>query len=181
MEVLALLRPGLTERQIAAELTYRMLLQGAEGNSFDPIVVSGERGSLPHGVPGDRCIGSGDFVTMDFGCILDGWCSDMTRTVAIGSVTDEMRLVYDTVLAAQRAGIAAAQAGVPGRVVDAAARRVIEDAGYGVFSVTASAQPGAGGAREPERRPHRGATAAVRRRYLSGTRHLSARPLRRTH
>jgi Xaa-Pro aminopeptidase len=132
-EILAILRPGLTERQIAAELTYRMLLQGAEGNSFDPIVVAGERGSLPHGVPGDRCIRPGDFVTMDFGCILDGWCSDMTRTVAIGSVTDDMRRVYETVLSAQRAGIAAARAGVPGRAVDAAARRVIEDAGYGEF------------------------------------------------
>jgi Xaa-Pro aminopeptidase len=132
-ELLELLRPGLTERQVAAELVYRMLRHGAEGISFDPIVVAGERGSMPHGVPGDRPIAHGDFVTMDFGCVLDGWCSDMTRTVAIGSAGDEMRTVYETVLAAQEAGIRAARAGVPGKTVDFAARRVIEEAGYAAF------------------------------------------------
>ena len=70
-----------------------MLHYGAENMSFDPIVVSGANSSKPHGVPSDKPIAAGDFVTMDFGCIYDGYCSDMTRTVAVGSVTDEMRRV----------------------------------------------------------------------------------------
>lgn len=125
--------PGVTEKEIAARLQYLMLHFGAENMSFDPIVVSGPNGSLPHGVPSEKTIQSGEFVTMDFGCIYHGYCSDMTRTVAVGSVTDEMRRVYETVLAAQRAGIAAAAAGVTGRAVDGAARKVIEDAGYGGY------------------------------------------------
>jgi Xaa-Pro aminopeptidase len=132
-EVLELIRPGLTERELAAELVYRLLRSGAEGLSFEPIVVAGKRGSQPHGVPGDNPIGQGDFVTMDFGCVLDGWCSDMTRTVAVGAATSEMRLVYDPVLRAQDAGSGAARAGVPGREIDGAARRVIEEAGYGEY------------------------------------------------
>ncbi len=132
-DILGLLRPGLTEREVAAELTYRMLRYGGEGNSFPPIVVTGANSSMPHGVPGDTVIQKGDFVTMDFGTIKDGYCSDMTRTVAIGSATEEMRTVYQVVLEAQLAGIAAARAGIPGRDVDAAARAVIEKAGYGPY------------------------------------------------
>ncbi len=132
-EVLPLIRPGMTERELAAELVYRMLRCGSEGNSFDPIVVSGPRTSLPHGVPGDRVIEKGDLVTMDFGCIRDGYCSDMTRTVAVGFATEEMRSVYALVLQAQLAGIAAAKAGVAGRDIDAAARSVIAEAGYGAY------------------------------------------------
>lgn len=132
-EVLHLIRPGMTEREVAAELVYRMLRHGAEGNSFDPIVVTGTRTSMPHGVPGDKVIERGDFVTMDFGCLKNGYCSDMTRTVAVGSATDEMKAVYGIVLKAQLAGIAAARAGVLGRDIDAAARRVIEDAGRGAY------------------------------------------------
>ena len=132
-EILGLLRPGLTEKEVAAEITYRLLRHGAEGNSFDPIVVTGKNSSMPHGVPGDTPIRNGDFVTMDFGCVLDGYCSDMTRTVAVGAPTAEMRAVYDVVLRAQAAGIAAFRAGVSGRTVDAAGRKVIEDAGYGAY------------------------------------------------
>ena len=131
--VLHIIRPGMTERQVAAELVYNMLQNGSEGNSFDPIVVTGSKTSLPHGVPGDKVIQSGDFVTMDFGSIKHGYCSDMTRTVAVGSASEEMRNVYDTVLRAQLAGIAAARAGVPGREIDAAARKVISDVGYGKY------------------------------------------------
>ena len=127
------LRPGAIEREIAAKLQYLMLRYGAEDKSFDPIVVSGPNGSLPHGVPSDKAIQSGEFVTMDFGCIYNGYCSDMTRTVAIGHVTDEMRTIYDTVLSAQRAGIETAKAGVTGKDVDAAARDVISAAGYGEY------------------------------------------------
>ena len=132
-ETLPVIKSGMTEREVAAELVYRMLRHGSEGNSFDPIVVTGSKTSLPHGVPGDKVIQAGDFITMDFGSLKDGYCSDMTRTVAVGSVTDEMRNVYDIVLKAQLAGIAAAKAGVPGSVIDGAARKVISDAGYGAY------------------------------------------------
>lgn len=132
-DILREIRPGVTEREIAARLQYLMLHYGASDMSFDPIVVSGPNGSLPHGAPSEKEIRSGEFVTMDFGCIYGGYCSDMTRTVAVGSVTEEMGRVYKTVLAAQRAGIAAAKAGVTGKAVDAAARAVIEDAGYGEY------------------------------------------------
>ena len=127
------IRPGVTEREIAARIQYLILHHGAEDKSFDPIVVSGANGSLPHGVPSEKEIRSGEFVTIDMGCVYHGYCSDMTRTVAVGSVTEEMRTVYETVLSAQRAGIAAARAGVTGRAVDAAARAVIAAAGYGAY------------------------------------------------
>ena len=110
-----------------------MLAGGAENMSFDPIVASGPNGSMPHAVPTDRKIQDGDFVTMDFGCIYQGYCSDMTRTVAVGHVTEEMEKGYNVVLQAQLAGIAAAKAGATGHDVDAAARKVIEDAGYGDY------------------------------------------------
>ena len=132
-EVLGLIKPGMRERDIAAELTYRMLLQGAEGNSFDPICITGAKTSMPHGVPGDEVVKMGDFVTMDFGCLKNGYCSDMTRTVAVGSATDEMKKVYDTVYRAQEAGIAAARAGVTGASIHNAAAKVIADAGYGQY------------------------------------------------
>ena len=132
-ETLPLIRPGMTERQLAAELTYRMLLHGGEGNSFDPIAIPGKKTSMPHGVPGDAVIAAGDFVTMDFGCIKNGYCSDMTRTVAVGYATDEMREVYDTVLQAQEAGVALAKAGVTGAAVHNAGAAVIEAAGYGAY------------------------------------------------
>ena len=132
-ETLHIIRPGMTEREVAAELVYRMLRHGSEGNSFDPIVITGRKTSMPHGVPGDEVIADGDFVTMDFGCLKYGYCSDMTRTVAVGSATEEMRNIYGIVLKAQLAGIAAARAGIPGMEIDAAARRVITEAGYGEY------------------------------------------------
>ena len=132
-DVLGIIRPGITERDVAAEITYRLLKHGAEGNSFDPIAVTGANSSMPHGVPGDTVIKEGDFLTMDFGCLHMGYCSDMTRTVAVGYATDEMREVYDVVLRAQLAGIAAAKAGIAGCDIDAAARKVIADAGFGQY------------------------------------------------
>ena len=132
-EVLHIIKPGMTERQVAAELVYHMLKNGSEGNSFDPIVVTGAKSSMPHGVPGDEVIKEGDFVTMDFGSIKGGYCSDMTRTVAVGQATEEMRNVYNTVLKAQLAGISTARAGIAGKEIDAAARKVISDAGYGEY------------------------------------------------
>ena len=131
--ILDFVRPGLTEREIAARLTYELLRRGGEKVSFDPIVAAGPNGSKPHAVPGDQVLDKGMFITMDFGCKVDGYCSDMTRTVALGQPTGEMEQVYATVLEAQQAGIAAARAGVPGREVDAAARAVIDQAGYGPY------------------------------------------------
>lgn len=131
--VLGFIKEGLTEKEVAAELEYQMAKNGSQGLAFETICVSGENSSRPHGVPTDRRLRKGDFITMDFGCKIDGYCSDMTRTVALGPISDEMRRVYETVLEAQLAGIAAARAGIPGRDVDKAARDVIEKAGYGEF------------------------------------------------
>lgn len=127
------LKPGMTEKEVAAYLEYRMLCHGAEKKSFDTIVASGPNSSRPHAVPCERRIQYGDFVTIDFGCVVGGYCSDTTRTVAVGEPTEEMRRVYDIVLRAQLAGIAAAQAGKTGREIDGAARKVIGDEGYGEF------------------------------------------------
>ena len=132
-EVLTRIEAGMTEKELAAELIYCLLKNGGEGLSFEPIVVSGPNTSLPHGVPGDRRLREGDFITMDFGAVYQGYCSDMTRTVALGYASDEMRRVYDTVLKAQLAGIAATKAGVTGKEIDAAARDVIAEAGYGAY------------------------------------------------
>ena len=132
-ELCKIIQAGMTEKELEAELLYRLYKHGAEGPSFDPIVVSGPNTSLPHGVPGERKLEFGDFITMDFGCIYGGYCSDMTRTVARGFVSEEMDKVYKTVLKAQLAGIAATKAGVAGRDIDGTARKVIADAGYGDY------------------------------------------------
>ena len=132
-EMLTRIKPGLTEKQLQAELIYCLLKNGADGLSFDPIVVSGPNTSMPHGVAGDRVLQEGDFLTMDFGAIYMGYCADMTRTVAIGYATEEMEKVYNTVLLAQTSAIAATKAGVTGAEVDGVARKIIEDAGYGPY------------------------------------------------
>ena len=132
-EILNFIRPGLTEQEVAARLVYELLRRGGRRVSFDPIVAAGANGSMPHAVAGETVIQPGMFVTMDFGCVYEGYCSDMTRTVAVGQPTDEMERVYHTVLEAQRAGIAAARAGVTGSEVDRAARQAIQQAGYGSF------------------------------------------------
>ena len=130
-EICPRIKAGMTEKELAAELIYCLYKNGGEGLSFPPIVVSGPNTSLPHGVPGDRKIQEGDFITMDFGVVYKGYCSDMTRTVALGYATEEMEKVYNTVLEAQLAGIAISKAGVIGADVDGAARKIITDAGYG--------------------------------------------------
>ncbi len=132
-QVLPRIKAGMTEKQLQAELIYCLYKNGGENLSFDPIVVSGPNTSLPHGVAGDRVLQEGDFITMDFGVLYGGYCSDMTRTVALGSATEEMKKVYDIVLQAQLAGLAASKPGVLGRDIDAAARQVIADAGYGAY------------------------------------------------
>jgi len=133
LEILNFIKPGLTEQEVAARLTYIMARKGAERNSFDPIVACGANGSKPHAVPSEAVIQTGQFVTMDFGCKVGGYCSDMTRTVAVGQPSEEMELVYNTVLKAQLAGIAAAHGGVTGAEVHNAGAKVIADAGYGDY------------------------------------------------
>ncbi len=128
--ILSYLKPGVTERDIQLETEYFMKKNGASGPSFDLITIFGETTSRPHGVPGDRKLKPGDFVTMDTGCIVDGYCSDMTRTVAVGHVTEEQKKVYDTVLKAQ---LAAEEALKPGKRccdVDKIARDIIDGAGF---------------------------------------------------
>jgi len=132
-EVLPRIKAGMTELELQAELIYCLYKNGATGLAFDPIVVSGPNSSMPHGVAGERVIQEGDFITMDYGASYMGYCSDMTRTVAVGFATEEMKKVYNTVLEAQLAGLAASKAGVPGKDIDGAARKVIADAGYGPY------------------------------------------------
>ena len=132
-EVCPRIKVGMTELELQAELIYCLYKNGATGLAFDPIVVAGPNSSLPHGVASERVIQEGDFVTMDFGALYNGYCADMTRTVAVGYATEEMKKVYNTVLEAQLAGLAISKAGVPGKDVDAAARKVITDAGYGEY------------------------------------------------
>ena len=132
-EVLPRLKVGMTELELQAELIYCLYKNGATGLAFDPIVVSGPNTSMPHGVAGERVIAEGDFVTMDFGASYMGYCADMTRTVAVGFATEEMEKIYNTVLEAQLAGLAISKAGVPGKDIDGAARKVITDAGYGEY------------------------------------------------
>ena len=125
------LKPGLTEKRAALEIEYFMKSNGADDLSFDTICVSGAKTSYPHGIPDDKIIEKGDFVTMDYGCKVDGYCSDMTRTVAIGSATEEMRKVYDVVLTAQLAACQEIKAGILCHDADSYARDIIKNAGYG--------------------------------------------------
>ena len=130
-QILPTVQPGKTEKEIALALDYAMLQGGADALSFQTIVVSGENSSLPHGVPGSRRLCRGDFVTFDFGAVYAGYHSDMTRTVALGAVTDAQREIYAIMLRAQRAGIEVLRPGISCKAADAAARDVIERAGYG--------------------------------------------------
>ncbi len=129
--ILSFIRPGVTEREVALALEYDMLSHGAQALSFETIAVAGVHSSMPHGVPSDTKISRGDFITMDYGAVVDGYHSDMTRTVAVGEVSEEQRQVYDTVLRAQKAALAALRPGVACAQADRAAREVIEAEGYG--------------------------------------------------
>ena len=129
--ILKVLKVGMREVDVAFELESFMKKNGASGTSFDTIVASGVRSAMPHGTASVKEIEYGDFVTLDFGCVLDGYCSDMTRTVVMGKADSRQKEIYDIVLKAQEAGLKAARAGVRCADVDAAARKIIEDAGYG--------------------------------------------------
>lgn len=129
-EILNFIRPGVTEQQIAIELEYSMKKRGAEDLSFQTIAVAGKNSSLPHGVPSEYPIASGDFVTMDFGAVADGYHSDMTRTVAVGQISEQQRHVYDTVLKAQLMALDAIEAGMRCSEIDHIARDYIDQSGY---------------------------------------------------
>lgn len=131
--ILGFIKPGMSEKQVAAEIKWFLITNGAEGLAFDTISVSGKRSCLPHGEPTDKRIEKGEFLTLDFGAVIDGYCADMTRTIAIGSVTDEMRRVYDVVLEAQLAAIDFIKAGVRCFDADKTARDIIANAGYGEY------------------------------------------------
>jgi len=130
-DVFALIRPGLTERQLAAALDRRMVDLGAERPAFDTIVASGPNGAVPHHAPTDRPLRRGDLITMDFGALYGGYHADMTRTVALGEPAGWQREIYELVAVAQRAGIEAARPDADVADVDAAARDLIRDAGHG--------------------------------------------------
>ena len=131
--ILDVLKPGVSEREIALELEFFMKKQGASKLSFDTIVASGANGSMPHAQVTDRVLQSGDFVTMDFGCVYQGYCSDMTRTVAIGTPTDEMKKVYQIVLDANLRAMEQITAGKRCNEIDAVARDYIREQGYGDY------------------------------------------------
>lgn len=127
------LRAGMTEKQVAAHLEYLMKEEGAEGFSFETIAASGFHSAMPHAVPTDKPLELGDFLTMDFGCLYKGYCSDMTRTVVIGRAGERQRGVYQTVLDAQQAALEGIRPGMTGKEVDALARDVIKERGYGEY------------------------------------------------
>ncbi len=129
-DVLPLIRPGITELELAAEIEYAMKKHGASGLSFETIVASGVNSAKPHHQPTEKKIVFEDFVTMDFGCIYHGYCSDMTRTVVVGKATAEQKKVYETVRQAQQAALDAIRPGLTGAQVDCVARDIIEQAGY---------------------------------------------------
>ncbi len=133
--MLDFIKVGMTEIQVAEEIERVLRAMGAEGLSFDTIAVSGVNSNQPHGVPSDKKIQEGDFLTMDLGALYKGYCGDMTRTVAIGYATDEMKKIYDIVLRSQLAGLAAVKEGVLCRDVDKASRNIIDEAGYGEYYI----------------------------------------------
>ena len=131
--ILTFIKEGVTEKEVALTLEYFMLKNGADALSFDTIAVSGKNSSMPHGVPTDKKIEKGDFITMDYGAVCDFYHSDMTRTVAVGEVSSKQIEVYETVLKAQEEAFRVMKAGVPCKDVDKAARDTIVNAGYGEY------------------------------------------------
>lgn len=130
-KILGIVKPGVVESDIAAEISYLHKKSGAQNDAFDPIVASGKRSALPHGRASNNTIANGDVVTLDFGCVVDGYHSDMTRTVCVGRPKAEVKKVYSIVLDAQQRAIEAVAVGKKAKVVDAVARTYIASKGYG--------------------------------------------------
>ncbi len=129
-DILPLVRPGVTETEIADEIAHQMDTLGLE-RAFDTIVAGGENGAQPHAVPSNRKFLKGDLITIDLGCKFEGYCGDMTRTFALGSVSEDYKKIYEIVKNAQIAGIQAAEDGIICRNVDAVSRGIISEAGFG--------------------------------------------------
>ncbi|MFM1653055.1 M24 family metallopeptidase [Brevibacillus sp. B_LB10_24] len=129
--ILSYIRPGVRELDIALELEFFMRKQGAASSSFDIIVASGQRGALPHGAASEKEIAAGELVTLDYGALYKGYCSDITRTVAVGEPPAKMREIYEIVLEAQLNGVGSIKSGMTGKEADALTRDIIAAAGYG--------------------------------------------------
>lgn len=127
------IRPGVKEIDISNELEFFMRKQGAASSSFDIIVASGYRAALPHGVASDKEIQSDELVTMDYGALFNGYCSDITRTVAVGDISSELQAIYNTVLEAQLRGVDGIKPGLTGKEADALTRDYIKEQGYGDY------------------------------------------------
>lgn len=131
--ILTVIKPGVTEIEVANELEFFMRKQGAQSSSFDIIVASGFRSALPHGVASNKKIVEGELITMDFGALYNGYCSDMTRTIAVGEISDELHNIFDTVLQAHLKGMNGIKAGVTAKEADALTRDYITEKGYGKY------------------------------------------------
>ena len=129
--ILQLVKPGVSERELAAELEYQMLMLGSEKPAFESIVASGYRSAMPHGLASAKKVKKGDFITFDFGATVNGYVSDMTRTVVVGKASSRQKKIYNIVLRAQRAGVNKIRAGIAAKQVDKACRDIIVKAGYG--------------------------------------------------
>lgn len=132
-KILDFIKPGVKEIDVSNELERLMRAEGATSSSFDIIVASGYRGALPHGVASEKEIQSGELVTMDFGALYKGYCSDITRTVAVGEINEELKNIYDTVLQAQLLGVKGVKQGMTGKEADALTRDYITEKGYGKY------------------------------------------------
>lgn len=130
-ELLNIIKPGMTEREVSAHISYLQKIFGADGDSFDPIVASGERSAFPHARPTDKKINTGELLKLDFGCTYEGMKSDMTRTIAIGSISDECKKIYSVVREAQQRALDTVKAGINTKILDASARDFIKEKGYG--------------------------------------------------
>ncbi|QAS54222.1 M24 family metallopeptidase [Halobacillus litoralis] len=131
--ILGYIKPGVREIDVSNELEFFMRKQGATSSSFDIIVASGYRSALPHGVASEKQIQSGELVTLDFGALYKGYCSDITRTIAVGEINDQLKEIYDTVLQAQLKGMEGIKAGITGKEADALTRDYIKEKGYGEY------------------------------------------------
>ena len=129
-EILTFIKPGMTELEVAARIEYLLKIYGGERTSFSAIVASGINSSMPHAVPSLKEIEKGDFLTMDYGCVYNGYCSDMTRTIVVGKASDKQKEIYNTVLEAQLAALDVIKPGLKGKEVDKVARDIIYKAGY---------------------------------------------------
>lgn len=130
-DVIKCIKPGISELEVAAEIEYSMKKNGASGASFETIVASGLRSSMPHGVASEKKIQHGEVITMDYGALYNGYCSDITRTIFLGEPSPELKKIYNIVLEAQLEALKKAHKGLSGKEIDLVARNVIAEAGYG--------------------------------------------------